>query len=85
MKVAYTPKFLRMLKKLPTDLQEETLVRIELFKDVKNHQFLKVHKLKGRIKKYYGFSVDFKNRVVFDYLSNGEVILLMIGDHNIYK
>jgi len=85
MKIAYTPKFFRLFKKLPSDLQEEVIERIELFKDVKNHQFLKVHKLKGRLRKHYGFWVDFHNRVVFDYLSDNEAVLLAVGDHEIYK
>ena len=85
MKVAYTPRFIRMLKKLPTDLQDETIARIELFKDTKNHKFIKVHKLKGKLRKYHGFWLDFHNRVTFEYLSDNEVVLLTVGDHDVYK
>ena len=74
MKVAFTPKFLRLLKKLPLGLQNEVIEKIELFKNVGNHQRLEVHKLKGRLKKFYGFSVDYQNRIVFDYLSEDEVL-----------
>lgn len=85
MKVAFTPKFLRMLKKLPLGLQNEVIERVELFKDVKDHQRLEVHKLKGRLKKFYGFSVDYKNRIIFEYLSEDDVALLAVGDHEVYK
>ncbi len=84
-KVYYKPTFVRMFKKLPDELQEEVIVRIGLFKDNKNHQLLKVHKLKGRLRKYYGFWVDFHNRVTFEYLSDNEVVLLTVGDHEIYR
>ena len=85
MEVVFIPKFLRLLKKLPPDLQEEVMERIGLFKDKKNHKLLKVHKLHGRLKEYYGFSIDFRNRIVFDYLSDTEVVLLAVGDHTVYS
>ncbi|KKU81960.1 MAG: Toxin-antitoxin system, toxin component, RelE family [Parcubacteria group bacterium GW2011_GWA1_47_8] len=85
MKVAYTPRFLRFYKKLPAGLQDEVIEKIDLFKDVNNHQRLEVHKLKGRLKKFYGFSVDYKNRIVFEYMSKNEIVLLAVGDHEIYK
>ncbi len=83
-KVYFKPSFVRQLGKLPKDLQEEAILRIELFKNPKNHKLLKVHKLKGRLKKYQSFSVDFRNRIVFDYISNNEVVLLAVGGHDIY-
>lgn len=84
-KVYYKPSFIRQLNKLPAGLQNEVLERIELFKDKNNHKFLKVHKLKGRLKKYYGFSIDFRNRIVFDYISENETVLMVVGDHDIYE
>ncbi len=84
-KVCYKPSFIRQLNKLPVGLQEEVIAKIELFKHTQNHKALEVHKLKGKLKLSYGFSVDFRNRVVFDYLSDDEVVLLTVGDHDIYK
>ncbi|MDO8522352.1 MAG: type II toxin-antitoxin system mRNA interferase toxin, RelE/StbE family [bacterium] len=85
LKVCYKPSFVRQFKKLPVGLQEEAIAKIGFFKDPKNHTLLGVHKLHGKLKKYSGFSVDFQNRIVFDYLSANEVVLLSIGDHDIYK
>lgn len=85
MEIAYTPKFLRLLKKLPNGLQDEVIEKIELFKNVNNHQRLEVHKLKGRLKKFYGFTVNYKDRIVFEYLSEDEVALLAVGDRKIYN
>ncbi|MFA5997211.1 MAG: hypothetical protein WC791_01835 [Candidatus Paceibacterota bacterium] len=84
MKVAYTPRFLRLYKKLPAGLQDEVIEKIEQFKDIRNHQRLEVHKLKGRLKKFYGFSVDYQNRIIYEYMSDNEVALLAVGDHKIY-
>lgn len=85
MEIAYTPSFIRDLEKIETDLYEEVLEKIELFKDKKNHKQLKVHKLKGKLNKSYSFSVDYKNRIVFDMMSDGTALLHTFGDHDVYK
>lgn len=85
MKIAFTPKFLRLLKRLPRDLQEDVITKIKLLNDTNNHHSLKVHKLKGRLKGFYSFSVDYKNRVIFEYISDDEIVLLAVGDHDMYR
>ena len=86
-KVGYTQEFIRAYDKLPTALKEEVKEKIELFKDRKNHQRLKVHKLHGRHARHWGFSVNYAYRIMFDYLGKGKnsVALLTVGDHDIYK
>lgn len=81
----YAPRFVRQFKRLPKELQEETFQKIELFRNIKNHAILKVHKLHGKFSSSYSFSVNYKTRVVFDYVSKTEVALLSIGDHDIYN
>lgn len=83
--IRYKPSFVRDFKKLPSDLQEEALERIELFKDVANHEKLKVHKLKGRLEDFYSFSVTYSHRIVFSFESKKEVVFISIGDHEVYK
>lgn len=81
----YTPKFLRQMSKLEPDLQKEAFSKVELFKNKNNHRTLDVHKLKGKLLGSYAFSVNYKYRIVFDYLSQNEAALLVIGDHDVYK
>ena len=83
--IRYKPSFVREFKKLPIELQEEALERIDLFKDVENHKKLKVHKLKGRLEDFYSFSVTYSHRIVFSYESKDEVVFLAVGDHDVYK
>ena len=66
-------------------LQKEVKIKIGLFKDRKNHKILEVHKLKGRLSGFYAFSVNYKDRIVFEYASKDEAVLLAVGDHEIYK
>jgi mRNA-degrading endonuclease YafQ of YafQ-DinJ toxin-antitoxin module len=86
MDVAFSPAFLRRFKKLDARLQDEAIEKIELFKDLENHGFLKVHKLNGPFSDCHSFSVNHKTRIIFEYLdrSKGEVVLHAIGDHEIY-
>jgi mRNA-degrading endonuclease YafQ of YafQ-DinJ toxin-antitoxin module len=84
MEVYYSSRFLRQLKKLPQPLQDEVIEKIELFKDIKNHKQLKVHILTGKFATYHSFSVNYAHRIIFDYLEKDEVVLLKVGDHDIY-
>jgi proteic killer suppression protein len=87
MEISYTPSFLRLFKSLPEALQDEAIEKIELFKEENNHKALKVHKLTGRLKGRYSFSVNYKTRIVFAYTSKKpkEATLMAIGDHDVYK
>jgi len=85
MEVYYKQSFVKQLKKLDEDLRKEIIAKIELFKDKENYKFLEVHKLKGRLKNFYSFSVNYRYRIVFQYESKNEVVLLMVGDHDVYR
>lgn len=87
MEVSFAPSFFRAMKALPVELQEEVFEKIDLFRDSANHKVLRVHKLHGRLKGCYSFSVSYKIRVVFEYLStkHTEALMLAVGDHDIYK
>ncbi len=85
MEVLYKPSFLRDFKRLQPEIQEEARERISLFNDVTNHKKLKVHKLKGKLQRYYSFSVTYSHRIVFAYETKNRVVFIAIGDHDIYK
>ena len=85
MKIAFSPSFLRQLKKCEPDLIDEALEKTDVFKKDQKNKSLKVHKLKGKLQNRLSFSVNYKIRIVFKYLSSEEAILLAIGDHDIYR
>ena len=84
-RIGYAPEFFRALKKLPKNIQEKTFACIKLFEDRKNHRALEVHKLHGIYKGTLSFSVDFRYRIIFAWVSKHEVEFYTIGDHNIYR
>ena len=83
--IGYTPEFFRALKKLPKGIQEKTFERIALFKDRKNHSRLDVHKLHGIYAGCQSFSIDFRHRIIFEWVNKHEARFYTIGDHGIYK
>ncbi|MBU0999422.1 hypothetical protein KKG24_03960 [Patescibacteria group bacterium] len=83
--ITYSPFFIRKFNKLENGLQEDIIQKVDLFKDRKNHKILEVHKLNGKFKEYFGFSVNYKFRIVFRYVSKNEVIFVDIGGHEIYR
>ncbi len=89
LEIAYSPSFVKKFKKIKKKnqaLAEEILEKIELFKDVDNHEQLKVHANKGRLRGNHSFSVNYKDRILFKYINKkSEVYLIAFGDHNIYK
>jgi len=85
MKLQYRATFLRQLKKLEKDLQEEVLEKLNLLKDKENFKQLKVHKLQERLKDFFSFSVNYKYRIIFSYENTKIINILVVGDHNVYK
>lgn len=87
MEIFYRSSFVRQLNKLPTDLQDEVFKKIEEFKNSKNHLRLKVHKLKGKLAGLHSFSIDYRNRVVFEWQDKNKTsaALLAVGDHDVYR
>ena len=85
MDIRFKPTFIRQFSRLELALQDEVVEKIELFKNTANRKQLKIHKLKGRLKNRYSFSVNYQTRIVFIYISKQEVVLLAVGDHDVYK
>lgn len=46
---------------------------------------LKAHKLSGKLGKYWSFSLTDSHRVLFQFLGEGKVGFIDIGDHSVYQ
>ena len=85
LKIGYLPRFVKLYKKLPIALRAEAREKISLFCEDPSHPFLKTHKLHGCFAGTWSFSVNYSYRIVFQYLSKKEVVLLCVGNHDVYK
>jgi len=83
--ISFKATFIKQVNKLEKELIDEVFERIELLKNDENHKILKVHKLHGKLSSCFSFSVNYNTRIVFEYLTKNEIILLFIGGHDIYK
>lgn len=85
MRIYYSSKFEREYSKLPKEVkklaeEKETTFRKNLF-----HPTLDTHKLHGRLKEYWAFSIDDKYRVIFEFAKKDIVWFHSVGDHSIYQ
>lgn len=84
MQIKFYPRFIRQLNKLPLDLQEEALEKIDLFIEDSHHPSLKNHKLHGKLREYCSFSVNYSHRILYK-IKDEVVVLAEIGTHDLYK
>ena len=83
--ISRSSHFIRSLKKLPLELQEETIDREKIFGTDCFDPKLKTHKLSGKLKNQWSFSVNYQYRILFEFLSGDKALFIDIGDHDIYK
>lgn len=84
MKIYYRPDFVKSYKKLSLDVKEKAELKEGLFRKNPFNPQLRTHKLHGKLKNLWSFSVDNKVRVLFRF-EREDIIFLDIGDHDLYK
>lgn len=83
--IEYASDFVRKYKKLEPALRSEVRERIDEFRDARNHRKLKVHKLGGPLKGLYAFSVNYADRIIFEWGKDRRTAYLLdVGDHSVY-
>ena len=84
MKIYYHPHFFKSYKLLDKDIKRKAELKEKIFRENIFSSSLKVHKLKGKLKNQWSFSIDNQYRLLFEFDDN-DVIFLDIGTHKIYK
>jgi len=85
MEIAFSPTFERNFRKRfksKPQLQEKFWQRVTLFLENPFDSRLKTHKLTGRLKELWSFSVEYDIRVVFYFMTNEKVVFVDIGTHD---
>jgi len=88
MTIYYHPRYQRSYKRLDPQLRKTADKRIALFRSDRFDPRLDTHRLHGKLKGFWSFSVDSRrHRILFEFLtsSQGAVVFLDIGDHSIYQ
>jgi len=84
-KIYYTSIFLKQLTKIPARFKEEFDKQEKIFKIDPFDARLKTHKLKGKLKDYWAFSISRSHRIIFEFIKKDTVLFYKIGTHGIYK
>ena len=56
--------------------------RLEAFANDPFHPSLRTHKLGGKLKGLWAFIVEYDCRIVFQFLEDGDALLIDIGEHD---
>ncbi len=83
--IRYSTKFKREYRKLPLAVKKVAEEKEHIFRQDAFDLRLKTHKLKGRLKDFWSFSIDDKYRIIFEFISKEEVWFHSAGNHVIYK
>lgn len=85
MEIKVSPKFEKRYKRLPEHIKQKAKLKEAQFRQNPLNPQLKTHKLSGKDKGCWSFSIDYSYRIKFIFLSDKEVLFLGIGPHDIYK
>lgn len=85
-RILYSSKFKKSLKRMPKFVQRAFLEKESLFFNNPFHPSLETHKLHGKYKDYWAFTVIGQYRIMFRFMENKQDIgFINIGTHEIYK
>lgn len=84
-RIELTEKFKKSFRKLPVPIRLQFAKRRLVFCQDPFSATLRTHKLKGKLKDFWSFSVNHSYRIVFQFVKKDEVVFHDIGDHGIYQ
>lgn len=81
--IRVTSHFTRQYKRVPSEIQELAEAQERIFRTDAFDPRLHTHKLSGRLKDLWTFSVTRDIRIVFEFLEADEVLFHSIGRHEV--
>jgi len=85
MRIFYSPEFSRKYKRLPDLVKESAKEKIEIFRRDPFDASLKTHKLHGKFRDFWSFSIDYEYRIIFKFEPDDIIKFYSMGGHAIYK
>ncbi len=85
MRIIYASKFAREYKKLSRKIKIVAEKRETVFRKNPFDPIFEMHKLHGRLKDFWSFSISFKYRIVFEFMEDGAVHFHSVGDYDVYQ
>jgi len=86
MQIIYSSKFAREYKKITRELKAVAKKKEKIFRKDPFDLRLKTHKLSGELEGFLSFSLDLKNRIIFEFGDNKKIVYFhSVGGHDIYN
>lgn len=85
MKIYYSSKFAKEYKRLPKKVKLLAEKKEVIFRNNPFETRLKTHKLSGKLKDYYSFSLDYQTRIIFEIRDKNTVWFHSVGTHEIHR
>lgn len=84
-RIEYSTNFDKQFKKLTPKIQKQAIKAEKLFKKDPFSSKLRTHKLSGKLGGLWAFSINYQDRIIFEFIGNSKVVFYKIGSHDIYK
>lgn len=85
MLIRISSKFRKSYKKLPKNVKEKATEKEQIFRSNPFDTRLDTHKLHGKYREFWSFTVVNQYRIMFAFISSDTVDFVNIGTHDIYK
>jgi mRNA-degrading endonuclease YafQ of YafQ-DinJ toxin-antitoxin module len=85
MHIVYSPHFARRYKKLPRSVKLAAEQKERAFRKNPFDPALRTHRLKGRLRGLWSFSINQEHRIVFEFAEGDTVYFHDAGDHRVYQ
>ena len=85
MEIYLTSYFKKEFKRLPKQVRQKTEEKEKIFRNNPFSLILNTHKLHGKYKEYWAFTVVGQYRIMLAFSGGGFVDFINIGPHDIYK
>jgi addiction module RelE/StbE family toxin len=79
---SFEKKFTNYKNKATEKQFSKTKELINLFREEPFHPRISTHKLKGKQKEYWSFSISYSDRIVFRFINENDVLFADIGKHD---
>lgn len=80
--IIFSKRFQKQYRKLPQNLQKQTKLRIELWKEQPDNALLRRHRLGGKMSHVYSINITGDLRALYEVIDDNVYLYEMIGTHS---
>lgn len=83
--ISVSSRFKKSYKKLPLQVKQKAKEKEKIFRENPFDARIDTHKLHGKYKDYWAFTVAGQYRIMFVFANGNKIDFINIGTHEIYK